>query len=219
MSFLNANFPTLRVFVRNNFVHGGPGCGVHPDKPTFIEGDVVGVKSLQGRALGFHVLFRDGALFWNLPVHALAWKEHAAYRELSELQLWDCASYEVAVTTFDRLPGADVRVRLGKGWEGGAYVTTVDWAAPGPDRIDTTLAELPEEAKCAHLVALADGNYCLQPNNRVRFVDKSFTTAPFHPTYRTQTREWVCERGGWQAEDTDRVYYDIEKVMEGSSDA
>lgn len=215
MSFLNANFPTLRVYVRNRFLHDGTP---NQDRPPLIEGDVVGVKSLQGRALGFHVLLRDGACFWNLPAHALAWHADAdpgGNHSLSDLQLWDCFSYDLAVTTFDRL-GVRVEARIDGGWAGGRYFTTIDWCAPDPGRIDTTFAELPEEHKCGHVILLDDGDIAVLPNNRLRFVDQSFTTERLNPTYKTQTTEWGCENGSERrAEDTDRVFYDIEKTMEG----
>ena len=44
---------------------------------------------------------------------------------------------------------------------------TVDWAHPETNILDTDHSEIPHEHKCAHIIALDDGNYAAQPNNRI----------------------------------------------------
>jgi hypothetical protein len=44
-----------------------------------------------------------------------------------------------------------------------------------PNILDTDHSEIPHEHKCAHIIALDDGNYAAQPNNRCIWDIPSFT--------------------------------------------
>ena len=48
----------------------------------------------------------------------------------------------------------------------GKYLFTVDFAHPESNIVDTDHSEIPHEHKCAHIMALDDGNYAAQPNNQ-----------------------------------------------------
>ena len=86
------------------------------------------MASIQSRALGFHVLTENGAVIWRLPLHALCHKEDAPLLPLVWLDFWDCFSYKVSCTTFDRLREMRVRVQLkDRSWVGGQYMFTLDW--------------------------------------------------------------------------------------------
>lgn len=63
----------------------------------------------------------------------------------------------------------------------GRYVMTIDWCSPD----GFGFAETPGQHKCGHIIALDDGNYALQPNNRVHV---------FEPSYTTQYRKPICQR-------------------------
>ena len=54
-----------------------------------------------------------------------------------------------------------------KKWHSGKYLFTVDFAHPESNILDTDHSEIPHEHKCAHIIALDDGNYAAQPNNRM----------------------------------------------------
>lgn len=193
--FLTGSCPQLRVLVRSEFLHDmaeGPR--------SLIGADVVGLKSIPGRALGFHVLLRNGAVFWDLPVHAICWHPEAKRMFLQQHQLWDCFSYHFTAHRFARLADLRCEVRL-KGKPGwclwGAYIWTIDWCSADGQVMDTGVSEFPPEHKCAHLLALDDGNFALLPNNRIRWHDEAFCTEPFpeRPTYLTNTHTWQCENG------------------------
>ena len=62
-----------------------------------------------------------------------------------------------------------------KQWHHGAYLFTVDWAHPDANILDSDHSEIPHEHKCAHIIALDDGNYAAQPNNRCIWDLPSFT--------------------------------------------
>jgi hypothetical protein len=59
--------------------------------------------------------------------------------------------------------------------------------------IDTDHSEIPHEHKCAHIIALDDGNYAAQPNNRCIWDVPSFTVKDNIPDWKVQTSEWNVE--------------------------
>ena len=94
----------------------------------------------------------------------------------------------------------------------GSYLFTVDFAHPESNIIDTDHSEIPHEHKCAHIMALEDGNYAAQPNNRILWDIPSFTVKNEIPDWKVQTSEWnVEDTGKWKTEDTDRFFYKIEE--------
>ncbi len=73
-------------------------------------------------------------------------------------------------------------------------------------------SEIPHEHKCAHILALDDGNYAAQPNNRLIWDIPSFTVKDEIPDWKVQTSEWnVEDTRKWKTEDTDRFFYNIEE--------
>lgn len=197
MNTLNTNVPRFYCLLRKEFLYDGQShTGEH------VKVCVFGVASIQGRALGFHVLTEEGAVIWRLPLHAFCHAENAVPRPLDWLQFWDCFSYDVTCIVFDRLRESRVRVRLRDGsCVGGQYMFTLDWCA----------SEDAEEAgdgghKCAHMIALDDGNFAAQPNNRLQWFCPAFVT-PFKqkPDYVTNTAIWKVER---ETETTQAFFYD-----------
>jgi hypothetical protein len=92
----------------------------------------------------------------------------------------------------------------------GQYLFTVDWAHPESNILDTEHSEIPDQHKCAHILALDNGNYAAQPNNRILWSIPSFTTSKHWPDYKVQTTEWNVENKNWQLEDTDDMFYQVE---------
>ncbi len=186
MATFNVNIPRFYCLLLKEFLYDGTA---HLNE--FVTVCAFGAASIQGRALGFHVLTENGAVIWRVPLHALCHKREAPVMPLDWLQFWDCFSYEMEATTFDRLREARVRVQLrDRSWAGGQYMFTLDWRGN----------EDSEEAgdgghKCAHVVALDNGNFAAQPNNRMQWFCPAFVT-PFEekPDYVTNTRIWKVER-------------------------
>ena len=71
-------------------------------------------------------------------------------------------------------------------------------------------AKFPNEHKCGHVLALDNGNYAIQPNNRILWNISNFTTNHAVPDFKVQTTEWNVENKGWITEDTDKMFYKIE---------
>jgi hypothetical protein len=150
-------------------------------------------------------MLNNGAQIARLPISAFAHKPCDPMK-LEVLQLWGCFSYEIAVSQVSFLKDLRCAVLLkDKQWYEGQYKMTFDWCG-------SSYAEDPGEGgfKTAHLVALDNGNFALQPNNRMRWWEPSFITKPFpeKPDYLTNTHVWLCEsKTKWQTEDSDRMFY------------
>jgi len=172
---------------------------------------------MSGRSILFHAIMENGAVFYRLPISAFIQKgfrpEDVPKRRLDELQLWNSFSYYPAVTCWDILTGVSGKyIGKDKKWHTGNYLFTVDFAHPDSNILDTEHSEVPHEHKCAHIIALDDGNYAAQPNNRCIWDLPSFTVKDTIPDWKVQTSEWnVEDTGKWKTEDTDNFFYEIEE--------
>lgn len=197
MTTLNVDVPRFYCLLRKEFLYDNTA-----HHGEFIKVCVFGAASIHHRALGFHILTEHGAVIWRLPIHALCHREDAPVRPLDWLQFWDCFSSEVTCTAFDRLADLRVRVRLRDGSSvGGQYMFTLDWFGSA----DATEAG-DGGHKCAHVIALDDGNFAAQPNNRLQWFCPAFIT-PWKekPDYLTNTGVWKVER---ETETSNGFFYD-----------
>jgi hypothetical protein len=181
----------------------------HDGRPGFQDVIVFGAQSVAGRALTFHIMTDEGAVRSRVPIHMLAWKEDAPKKPLDHLQLWDCFGYEVTVTPYDYLLQSRVSAIFKDGSkEWGNYLMTFDWYS-------NPYSEEPTQYKAAHLIKLDDGNFTLQPNNRLMWRDMSFVTRPFpqKPDWKIDNKDWFCEgvSDKWlmNKEDEEIYYYNI----------
>jgi len=170
-----------------------------------------------GRAILFHALMENGAIFYRLPISAFIQRgfkpETVPIKRLDELELWNSFSYYPTVTSWSILSAASGKyIGKDKKWHHGSYLFTIDWAHPESNILDTDHSEIPHEHKCAHIIALDDGNYAAQPNNRCIWDLPSFTVKDNIPDWKVQTNEWnVEDTGQWKTEDTDNFFYEIEE--------
>jgi len=213
MSFLNADIPVFEAYVRNEFLYDmQKGFG------EFTPVAVFGVCSRAGWATGFHVMTERGAQVGRLPIHSLAWKKDAPTRPLDALQLWDSFSDDVSVHEYGLLARKRCRVLL-KDSEvvSATYLFTFDWTngchADGVGDLGW---------KCGHFLKLDDGNFSIQPNNRILWYDPAFVANPYEgkdkPDYLINTHEWICESTVSKyttTEDSNRMFYDVKEKSDG----
>jgi len=214
MAYLNANIPVTYAQIRREYLYDlKEHHGEVEDCLLF------GIASLTGRAILFHAIMENGAVFYRLPISAFVQRGFDVQKiprmRLDELELWNCFSYYPSVTVFDALSGqAGKYIGKDKKWHNGSYLFTIDWAHPESNIIDTDNSENPHEHKCAHIIALDNGNYAAQPNNRLIWSIPSFTVrneVPFD--WKVQTSEWNVEDSrDWQTEDTNKFFYKIEET-------
>lgn len=206
--FLNSSIPPIKVFIRKEFLYNGEA-----HHGEFVSAILIGVKSIQNRALGFHVVTDFGGVFWNLPIHAICWLGKSSPRGLQELELWNCFSNTFSIKSFFFLEGRRCAYRtIQNHWSYGEYLFTIDWCSDDTG-LDVSFAETPDESKCGHFIKLDNGNFALQPNNRLKFEDPSFITKPFpeKPDFKVNTHLWQTEHY-WKTEDTDNFHYGIEEI-------
>ena len=210
MAYLNANIPPIYCKIKTEYLYD-----MDMDKKGERDCVIFGLCSISGRALLFHVLLPNGAVYYRLPISAFFQKRFSRSEvpdmSVDELQLWNCFSYWPSVHTFDFLAGVDGKFRgKDKNFYPGNYLFTVDWAHPEPNILDVEHSQIPQEHKCAHILALDNGNYAAQPNNRILWHVNNYTTESDWPDYKVQNTVWDCEGSDWITEDTDNMFYEIE---------
>jgi hypothetical protein len=213
MAYLNANIPATYAQVRREYLYDlKEHYGEVEDCLIF------GMASISGHSILFHAVMENGAVFYRLPISAFIQRgfdvKKVPRMRLDELELWNCFSYYPAVTSYDILSGQSGKyIGKDKKWYYGNYLFTIDWAHPEGNIVDTDHSEIPHEHKCAHILALENGNYAAQPNNRLIWNIPSFTVKDEVPTdWKVQTSDWTVENSRrWTTEDSDRFFYEIEE--------
>ena len=211
MSYLNASIPPIYCQIRREYLYV-----LKLNKGETEDCVVFGLTSIPGRAVLFHTLLTNGAIFWRLPISAFIQKGFECSRvpnqNLVDLELWNSFSYYPSVNTFDFLIGQKCKyLGVDKKFYAGEYLFTIDWAHPEPNILDTEHSEIPQEHKCGHVLALDNGNYAIQPNNRILWNVPSFTTATHWPDYKVQSSYWNVENKDFISEDSDNMFYEINK--------
>jgi len=209
MAYLNASIPVLYAQIRREYLYD---LKEHHGE---VEDCVIfGLASITGRAVLFHCMLENGAVFYRLPISAFIQRDFDVQKvprmRLDELELWNSFSYFPSITAYDFLSGQECKY-LGKDkkFYTGEYLFTIDWAHPDANILDTDHSEIPHEHKCGHFIALDNGNYAIQPNNRMLWHVGNFTTKKEWPDYKVQTSEWNVENKDWVTDDTDRMFYDM----------
>ena len=210
MAYLNANIPPIYCKIKTEYLYD-----MDMDKRGELDCVVFGLCSISGRALLFHALLPNGAVYYRLPISAFFQKRFSRSEvpdmSVDQLQLWNCFSYWPSVHVFDFLAGVDGKYRgKDKNFYPGNYLFTVDWAHPEPNILDVEHSQIPQEHKCAHILALDNGNFAAQPNNRILWHVNNYTTESDWPDYKVQNTVWDVEGSDWITEDTDKMFYEIE---------
>jgi hypothetical protein len=172
--------PTHRyIWVDSEYTHAEP-CGL-------VEAMWVGLTSIPGRAWGINVILRDGgALYRNIPPNAVAFSKDAAPWHIQAAQMWDCYSYNFSVLQNPIMRGMEVIVVWKDNVLYGEYLFSVTHLHDG-------WSDSPDQDKEFIFVKLNNGRLTIQPTNRVRFIDHSFTTNEL-PKLKLQETVYSCEK-------------------------
>ena len=214
MAFLNSSIPPIYCKIRKEYLYD---LQKHHGEAEDVV--VFGITSIAGKAILFHCMLENGAIFYRLPISAF-FQKHLQRTEVPdmqvhELQLWNCFSYHPSVHCFDFLSSARGKYRgIDKKFYPGDYLFTLDWASPDSNILDIEHSEIPQEHKCAHVLALDNGNFAAQPNNRIIWNIPSFTVKDNWPDYSVQTTYWNVENKGLVTEDSDKMFYEVNKKDE-----
>jgi hypothetical protein len=213
MAQLNANIPYVQCFIRKEYTG-------HTDN---LEGYIFGVKSMLNRPMHFHFLSKIGAIFYNMPISAFAHVDDFDIlsddeeKRLSLLQTWDCQSNNIAVTTFAFLQNKRVDVHCRDGvWRSGKYLFTIDDYEGDLNELNVGYSN-DQDSKCYQFIVLDDGNFCIQPNNLLRWHNPDFII----PYDKNNVPRLKVFKEQLTSEDIDRTYgnspyyfYNEEKLNE-----
>lgn len=198
MAQLNANTPYVLCNIRKAFT------GYDKD----LEGYIFGVKSMLNRPLHFHFQSQIGAVFWNMPISAFYHGEEYELlsedeeRRLSLLQTWDCQSNNIAVTSFAFLQNKSVEVFCrDRKWRKGTYFFTIDDYEGDLNELNVGYSN-DQDSKCYHFIELDNGNYCVQPNNLLRWHNADFIV----PYDKNKPPRLKIFKEALTSEDIDRSY-------------
>jgi hypothetical protein len=208
--YLNANIPLIECFVRGNFLRDQ-----RDSHDKYFWCVVFGVTSVPKQVPLFHFMMEDGGVWWRAPISAFCQEEGVAEQPLSDLVLWDSFSYNISVTTFHQLAGAKVEyLQRDKTKQTGTYLFTLDWSEGDFNELDYGYANKPDQHKCGHLLKLSNGNYAIQPNNRLRFFDSNMGVDWSQPPMINRlvnTHTWSVEdEPRWTTTETEVGQYNYE---------
>ena len=104
MAYLNANIPPTYAQIKREYLYD---CKKHHGE---VEDCIIfGISCITGRAILWHAIMENGAIFYRLPISAFIQRgfepSRVPKRRLDELELWNSFSYHPAVTVFDILSG------------------------------------------------------------------------------------------------------------------
>jgi len=212
MPELNANIPPIECYVRGNYLRNQ--LDSHDEYYSCM---IFGVASLQGRSPLFHFLMEDGGVWWRMPISAFCAKPNTAEVDIHDLVLWNSFSSHVSVTEFQAMKNMRMTYVARSGeFVNTKYLFTLDWHSPDDNIINAGFSVNPGQHKCGHVMLRDDGNFAIQPNNRIRLFDPSFTTKHGNLVKRlVNTRLWDVEDAQkWRTADNDEYHYDIQIMDE-----
>ena len=210
MSFLVANLPPVKVYVKKEYLYDHEkGHG------EFVEGVWITVKSIQGRALYFETyLPQYGALYDKLPISAFVNSPDIKDSlGLEELELWDAFSYHITLIEKKNLGERCKYLAPSKKWYYGKYLFTIDSCHADTNILNVSYSEVPEEHKSFNILELDNGHYAAQPNNRCLFYEKSMTPSKMlQPDFKVSTEYYSVEnKSKWTAGDDTNYFYDLKE--------
>ncbi len=145
-----------------------------------------GLHAHPARAWGCTVMLESGAVYRNLPPHALSWTEKLCNWGLAEAQMWNCYGSQFSLHEYTYLTGLRAVAQIGKREYSCTYLFT---AIPVGDGFT---AEPTQDKEFMFLRTDFD-RLTIQPTNRVRFIDGSFTRDTGWPTLSVQKDVYSCE--------------------------
>ena len=172
----------LYIYVDSTFTH--------KESIGFIPAIWYGLVSYPNRMWGCTVLLECGAIYRNLPPHAIAFSEKPEINwTKKQSQTWNCYGNYFSCIEYSYLNGLNVVAKADKKDYKGKYLFTV---AP----VDDGFSAFPEQAKEFSFVQLNNGRLTIQPTNYLLIIEKSFTInkeLKFPTELKIQKEVFSCE--------------------------
>jgi hypothetical protein len=170
------------VYVDSSFTHQEP-------TERFVSAVWYGLVCQHGKAWGCTVMLECGAVYRNLPPHALAFKpEPATNWPVEFAQRWDCYNPQFTTLEYTFLKGQACIAMAGPKDEHfrGEYLFSASHIGDG-------WTEEPSQNKEFMFIELDNGRLTIQPTNKVTFQDASFVEVDQFPKLKLQTESHSCE--------------------------
>lgn len=174
--------PHQYAYVDSTFTHREP--------EGFVPVVWFAVHSVAGRMFGASVLFENGAIYRDIPLHALAHEAHpAAVWRPADAQRWDAYGEQLQVVRLPYLDGLACSARVGDQTDHrGRYLFSLQ-------PLGDDYSREPAQDKTFTLLALTNGRYTCQPTDRVLVWDESFTThrGEWPTVFKRARQRYSCE--------------------------
>jgi len=207
-NYLNIDIPTFICYLDTNFFYNKL-----PDvnSPRVLV-EVFNFTSIPQRCAMFSVMTEYGSQHARVPISYLrSTNDGGSNYPLDWIQLWDSLSYyaSIKVDQYTKNRAAHIMLK-NKKLHKGKYLFTVDWCF-GP-QYNSGYGEIAGGHKCGHFFEGNDGQYFLQPNNRILWMDGgSFISKKFDkkPDWKVFGLEFSCENTGsrWVSESDEELYF------------
>ena len=216
-NYLNIDTPIFIAYLDTNFLYNKP-----PDlNSDRIPVEVFSFTSIPQRCGLFSVMTEYGSQHARVPIHYLrSINNGGSNYPLDWIQLWDTLSYYASIKVIQYTKNRSANIMLkNKNLHKAKYLFTIDWCF-GP-QYENGYGEIAAGHKCGHFFEGEDGQYFIQPNNRVLWMDGgAFISRCFKdkkPDWRVFSLEFSCENTGsrWTSEsDEEKYFYEFKKLDE-----
>jgi len=208
-NYLNVNVPIFYAGLDEAFLYDRDPSPFN--KRLVVE--VFAYTSIPQRCAMFSVMTEYGSQHARVPIHYL-WSlnnegANTAF-PLDWLQLWDSVSYYASVTVLEYCKNRTALIWLKNHQQHrGKYLFTVDWCLGL--QYSCGYGEYAAGHKCGHVFEGEGGQFFMQPNNRVLWLDGgSFITLRLDkPDWKVFSQEFSCESTGsrWTSESDEELYF------------
>lgn len=207
-NYLNFNIPVFTCYLDIAFLYNQEP-NINNER---IPVEVFSYTSIPQRCGLFNVMTEYGSQHARVPIHYLRSSDKGGSDfPLDWIQLWDSMSYygSVAIVDYTKNRAANILLK-NKKLHKAKYMFTIDWCL-GP-QYNFGYGEMSAGHKCGHVFEGDGGQYFIQPNNRVLWMDggaficKNFDTKP---NWKVFSYEFSCEHTGsrWISESEEEMYF------------
>ena len=207
-NYLNVDISPFWSFLDTGFLYNK-----EPDiNNERIPVEVFSFTSIPQRCAMFSIMTEYGSQHARVPIHYLRGTDDGGSDyPLDWIQLWDSMSYYCSynINEYTKNRAANIMLK-DKTLHKSKYLFTIDWCF-GP-QYKSGYGEMAAGHKCGHFFEGEDGQYFMQPNNRVLWMDGgSFISRKFvnKPDWIVFDKEYSCEHTGsrWVSESDEEVYF------------
>lgn len=207
-NYLNIDIPIFVAYLDINFLYNKPPNSTSERIPV----EVFNYTSIPQRCGLFSVMTEYGSQHARVPIHYLRANSSVGTEyPLDWIQLWDSMSYyaSIKIDQYTKNRAANILLK-NKTLHKAKYLFTIDWCL-GP-QYEKGYGEMAAGHKCGHFFEGSGGQYFIQPNNRVLWMDGgAFISKKFDkkPDWQVFGLEFSCENTGsrWVSESDEEMYF------------